>query len=64
MATKKNISNIRKFRIDIRRSKRGSIVESYWCETWDSNEFSRNYVSIYEKVGKRMRRVASLEPNS
>lgn len=49
-----------KYRIDIRRSKRGMIVRSFWTNTLDENYPS--YTTIYEQRGKRMYKIKQYPP--
>jgi len=45
----------KKYRIDIRRSKRGTIIRSFWSESPDIDNWG--FVTVYEKKGKRVFKV-------
>jgi hypothetical protein len=48
-----------KYRIDIRRSKWGMIVGSFWSDTSEPTWQWWGYVTVYEMRGKRMYKVNS-----
>jgi hypothetical protein len=57
------MSETKKYRVDVRRTKRGKIVHSYWTDTVDTI-YTRSYVDIYQYVGKRLFRVKTITPTS
>jgi len=51
-----------KYRVDIRRTKRGRIVRSFWTDSVNHEEYKSNFISLYQYFGKRLFKVASFEP--
>jgi len=47
----------KRYRIDVRRSKRGTIVQEYWSYTPEPKNWS-GFITIYEKRGKRMYKIS------
>lgn len=52
----------KKFRVDIRRSKRGTIIESFWTNSFDAKTRAGYYINVYQRFGKRMFRVCHYDP--
>ena len=52
----------KQYRIDIRKSKRGRIIESFWTDSFDPKTRRFNFIEIYQYSGKRLFKVSSFEP--
>ena len=52
------MSNDKKYRIEVRQSKRGQIVRSYWVTESELNDLViGQFTSVYERRGKRMYKI-------
>ena len=49
---------MKKYRIDVRRSKRGTIVDEYWSDIPEPKSW-HGCVTVYERRGKRMYKLKS-----
>ena len=52
-----------KLRIDVRNTKRGRIIQSFWCTSCDHNLYRNKFVDVYQYFGKRLFKVASFKPS-
>jgi len=53
------METIKKYRVDVRRSKRGRIIQSYWTDSANVENHKGYFISIYQYFGKRLFKVAS-----
>jgi hypothetical protein len=51
-----------KYRVDIRRTKRGRIIESFWTDSFDANTRKGYFIELYQYFGKRLFKVNSFKP--
>ena len=51
-----------KYRFDIRKSKRGCIIRSFWTDSFDRKPYQSCFISVYQYFGKRLFKVTSFEP--
>ena len=54
--------NTKKYRVDVRRSKRGRIIQSYWTDSYNVENHKGYFISMYQYFGKRLFKVASFKP--
>ena len=52
----------KKYRIDIRMSKTGKIVESFWTNSFDIISRPNSYINIYQRFRSRLFKVCHYTP--
>ena len=58
----KNNTTMGTYRVDIRKSKRGCIIRSFWTDSFDRKPYQSCYINVYQYFGKRLIKVMSFEP--
>lgn len=52
------------YRVDIRNTKRGRILESFWTDSFDSKTRPFSFIELYQYFGKRLIKVCSFKPKT